>query len=217
MSDTPGSAGSPTVARPRDRRRAETRQEILDAAWALARTHGFGGVTMRDLGAAVGLRAQSLYAYFASKHELLDAMFRQGYEAALAVPVPDPDPARGPADRQQLLEGALAHARFCAEDPVRYQLLFQRPILDFRPSSASYALALDYLERARTRLADLGVNDPAHLDLFTALVTGIVSQQLSNEPGGDRWLGLLADAVAMFCDHIGIPAEPAPAAEKGAP
>ena len=39
---------------------------------------------MRDLGEAVGMRAQSVYSYFPSKDAIYDAMFRQGYEEFLA-------------------------------------------------------------------------------------------------------------------------------------
>jgi hypothetical protein len=42
------------------------------------------------------------------------------------------------------------------------------------------------------------VQNPRHLDLWTALTTGLVDQQISNEPGGDRWIRLIDDAVAMF-------------------
>lgn len=70
---------------PRARRRRQTTAEILDAAWGLARRHGLASIAMRDLGRAVGLRAQSLYAYFDSKAALYDAMFRQGRVAPRAV------------------------------------------------------------------------------------------------------------------------------------
>ena len=63
---------------PRDRRaerNAATRAEILSAAWDLARDDGLTALAMRDLGARVGMRAQSLYVYFPSKHAIYDAMF----------------------------------------------------------------------------------------------------------------------------------------------
>ena len=40
---------------------------------------------MRDLAAAVGMRAPSLYQYFDSKLAIYDAMFGQGMADALAV------------------------------------------------------------------------------------------------------------------------------------
>ena len=61
-------------------RRQATRQEILDASWAVVRKQGLAGLSMRDLGERVGMRAQSIYSYFASKHEIYDAMFLEGYQ-----------------------------------------------------------------------------------------------------------------------------------------
>lgn len=36
---------------------------------------------------------------------------------------------------------------------------------------------------------------PATLDLYTAMLTGLASQQISNDPGGDHWPRLVPDAV----------------------
>ena len=38
---------------------------------------------------------------------------------------------------------------FAIEDPVRYQLLYQRTIPGFEPSPESYQLAAEAIERAR--------------------------------------------------------------------
>ena len=53
-------------------RREATRAEIVAAAWDIAREQGLSGLSMRDLGERVGMRAQSVYTYFASKDEILD-------------------------------------------------------------------------------------------------------------------------------------------------
>ena len=63
---------------PRARRREAKREQILDAAWVLAHRDGLGGISLRELAAMVDLRQPSLYAYFASKHDLYDAMFAEG-------------------------------------------------------------------------------------------------------------------------------------------
>jgi hypothetical protein len=34
--------------------------------------------------------------------------------------------------------------------------------------------------------------------MWTALTTGLVDQQISNDPGGDRWGRLTGDIVTMF-------------------
>jgi hypothetical protein len=34
------------------------------------------------------------------------------------------------------------------------------------------------------------------------MVSGLSSQQLANDPGGDRYLKLIDNAVAMFSEHV---------------
>jgi AcrR family transcriptional regulator len=180
-------------------RRQATRAEILEAATDLMREHGVAGLSLRDLGARVGMKAQSLYSYFDSKEAIFDALFRQGATAML--------------ERSRRLDssrGARAHARaigrmffdFCLEDPARYQLMFQRPIPGFEPSADSYAPSIEGLEIVRGALAAGGADQSGDLDLWTALVTGLVDQQISNDPGGDRWYRLLDEALDMYFDHI---------------
>jgi AcrR family transcriptional regulator len=181
-------------------RRQETQAEIVAAAWELVREHGIAGLSLRDLGARIGMRAQSLYSYFGSKDDIYDAMFAEGYRQALALGNelgggPDDDPY------EALRQGAHTIVAFCTADPARYQLLFQRTIPGFAPSPESYALALEFLEGGRSILARCGITDQAGLDLYTALITGITDQQISNDPGGSRWSGLVDAAIDMYLDH----------------
>jgi AcrR family transcriptional regulator len=178
-------------------RRQETIEEIVAAAWDIVREEGLAALSMRDLGSRVGMKAQSLYSYFASKNDIYDAMFHQGYlacAAALAVGTDDePDDPRQAAHR---------FFDFCTADPVRYQLLFQRTIPDFEPSAESYAVALGVLEAMEAQLASIGVTDPAAVDLWTAMLTGLTDQQISNDPSGDRWKSILDRAVDMTLREI---------------
>ncbi len=190
-----GVTNSPRIAE----RRQATRAEILAAAWDLAHEEGLAGLSLRALGDRVGMRAQSLYGYFASKNDIYDAMFADGYRQLLATLSV---PADGTVDRASFKAVTRAFVGFCVEDPVRYQLLFQRTLHGFEPSAPSYALAVEVLDSLRRALAALGVTRPAHVDLQTALVSGLVSQQLANDPGGDRWTQLLDEALDMYLDHV---------------
>jgi AcrR family transcriptional regulator len=182
----------------RAERNAATRREILDAAWELARENGLTALAMRDLGARVGMRAQSLYAYFPSKHAIYDAMFgeanREILDRMLQLPARS-DPVRALRDQARLF------LQFCVEDPVRYQLLYQRTIPGFAPSTESYAPAVEGLDLARAALAACGVTTRRALDTWTALTGGLAAQQNSNEPGGDRWVRLTGDVIDMFLAH----------------
>ena len=165
----------------------------------MVREHGLAGLSMRDLGERVGMRAQSIYSYFASKHEIYDAMFLEGYQAfavCMADAVDDERAAHDPIGAARTT--ARSFVEFCTSDPVRYQLLFQRTIPDFAPSPDSYAVALQVYEEFSERLSAIGVHDQGTLDLWTAVLTGITDQQISNDPGGDRWKQLIDRAVEML-------------------
>lgn len=187
---------------PRARRRVETTDEILDAAWRLARRDGLASISMRDLGKEVGLRAQSLYAYFDSKAGLYDAMFCQSHELQAEMMLDWPDDLDSIDDPRAAVKDLCAQfVEFCVADPVRYQLMFQRVIPEWEPSPESFALAIEHLDHLRRALGSAGIDDPRHIDLWTAVMTGLTDQQISNDPGGDRWARLVDDAVDMLFDH----------------
>ena len=47
-------------------------------------------------------------------------------------------------------------------------------------------------------LQGAGIRDPAALDLWTAVLTGLATQQVSNDPGGSRWADVLDRAVDIL-------------------
>lgn len=179
--------------------REVAREEILQAAWKLAREKGPAALTLRDLAKAVDMRAPSLYSYFPSKYAIYDAMFADGNRRVWRYIQQQPvesDP------RERIKSWLRAFVRFCAADPALYQLLFQRSIPGFEPSPDSMALANQFLEWGRAALADAGLDDLAASDLITAITSGLISQQTANEPGGDRWIRLCDDAFQMFFDYF---------------
>jgi AcrR family transcriptional regulator len=184
----------------RSERHAATRAEILDAAWEQVRTHGLAALSLRDLARAVGMQPPSLYSYFANKNAIYDAMYAQGareFVEAQRSSWPETDDPL--ASLTSLLHFFV---RFCSSDPARYQLLFQRTIPGFEPSPESFAISQDNQAGIADRLAGCGITDPEMLDLFTAIGTGLTDQQISNDPGGDRWIRLIDEAVEMFYLHV---------------
>jgi hypothetical protein len=84
---------------------------------------------------------------------------------------------------------------------VRAQLLFQRTVPGFEPSPESYALAGRFLDEARWLLDAAGLTRAEDLDLYTALVAGLVAQQIANDPGGSRWTDLVDEVMDMYFEH----------------
>ena len=66
---------------------SDSRQsQVLDAAAHLFRSKGFEATSMRDIGRAVGMLPGSLYCHFASKDDLLAAVYVKGVaQISLAV------------------------------------------------------------------------------------------------------------------------------------
>jgi AcrR family transcriptional regulator len=165
------------------------------AAWAAVREAGLAGLSIRDLARRAGISTPTIYAYFDSKHDIYDAMFMEAaeeFERYVSQPLAPREP------RDLLGEAARRFMDFCTSDVPRYQLLFQRTIPDFEPSPESYAPAVRALNLARQHLQSAGYDDQRSLDLWTALATGLVDQQISNDPGGTRWSSLIEEAVGMY-------------------
>jgi AcrR family transcriptional regulator len=215
MSKQAGAA--PPNAGWRSARRQSARDAIVDAAWQLVHAEGLAGLSMRELAKHAGITTPTVYAYFESKHAIYDAMFGH---AATEFAERMTEPYDGADPREVLVVGVRRFVEFCTSDPARYQLLFQRTIPGFEPSAESYAPAVRALEATRERLAANGIRDPRHVDVWTALFTGLADQQISNDPGGSRWIDLVDESVDMFLDHFQPQARPArqrAAATKGRP
>ena len=183
----------------RSERREATRAEILAAAWEQVQAEGLAALSLRDLARRVGMQAPSLYSYFDSKHALYDAMFADGYRQLLEE-VRGVEGADDPRDA--LKQAAHFMVRISTGDVPLYQLLFTRTIPGFEPTTESYALALEFFEQGRERAAAAGIRTDHDFDLYTAVIAGLSSQQLANDPGGDRWLRLVDETVDMLIDHV---------------
>lgn len=187
----------------RSERREATRREVVDAAWVVARDEGLAQVTLRAVAERVGMRAPSLYSHFASKHAIYDAMFAGAWIECGQVcrDVEAEHPPQSLRDAAHLY--ALTFFDFCVFDLARFQLMNQRTIPGFEPSPESYAPAVAVLDELRDRLASFGITRSEDIDLYTALIGGLIDAQLANDPGGDRWRRLLDRAIDMYVDDHG--------------
>jgi AcrR family transcriptional regulator len=187
----------PTADR-RARRRDAVKAEILDAARAMVREEGLAALSLRELATRVGMRAPSLYQYFASKHAIYDAMFEQAARQAL-VEIAAPLETRDAREAMRTIFRRMFD--FTTSDPARAHLLFLRTIPGFEPSAESYAPAVELLEWSAAELRRYAIDDPDALDLMTAVTSGLTKQQIANDPGGTRWARLVDRAVDMYLAH----------------
>jgi len=196
--------GTPTRDRQAERREA-TRREILDAAWALARERGLTDWTLRDVAERVGMRAPSLYSHVESKNAIYDAMFAQAWgdyeQLALA------ERTRLPTDPRDVVKHmSRLFFDFATADLARYQLMNQRTVPGFEQSADAYAPSVRMVEHTISMLAERGVHDSGWVEIWFAVLGGLVDQQLANDPGGTSRRDLLDQAVDMWADAVGMPA-----------
>jgi len=184
-------------------RRDASRARILETAWKLARRDGLGALSLHAIAQMVGMRAPSLYTYFPSKNAIYDAMYADG-ASQLAAALAHRPTATEPVER--LRSRVRLFVDFCTTDPIRYQLVFERPIPGFEPTRESFEITVKALSSTRADLDAAGVHGKRALDLFRALFTGLVSLQIANDPGGQRWSRLQYEALEMFLARYANPA-----------
>ena len=207
----------------RHRRRLETIEQVLDVAVAVMAEQGVAGLTLGEVARRMGIRPPSLYGYFDGKHALYDALFERGWRL-LAEEIRAAEAAMDGGDPiADLRDGATAFVRWAVEHPAYSALMFWRPVPGFVPSQRAYAPAVAIVEDGRAemvRLRDAGLLPPdADVDRayrsYTALISGVISQQLSNAPdepfATGTWTSLLPDLLDMWlARHTCAPTAPTP-------
>lgn len=206
-------------------RRAETIDELLAIAVEVMAEQGAAGLSLGEVARRLGIRPPSLYVYVDSKNAVYDELFRRGWQQVHEVMRQLPEPTAASDLVAELLTSAEAFVRWSLEHPVHAQLMAWRPVPGWEPSAAAYAPAvavLDLLHSRMTALQELGLlrREVPVAELagaWTVLISGVLSQQLSNAPqepyDQGRFTRLLPALVAMFSAHYG--AVPRTARSKG--
>ena len=193
------------------RRRQAVVEEALDHAVDVMTELGVGGLSVSEVARRTGMRGPSLYKYFPSLHALYDALFARGL--ALQSAAVDAAAAQKPPGVPRLRAVARAIVRWSVENPALAQLLFWRPVPGFEPSAATFAASVDEMARARAELAAAvqagqlrpDADSDEALRLYTVLMSGLISQQLANEPGAPyatgRFTALTDSALDLWCSR----------------
>jgi AcrR family transcriptional regulator len=153
---------------------------------------GVAGLSVGEVARRMGIRPPSLYVYFPSKHALYDALFTRGAQLLLEAMRDSPafQVEKGGSLEAALLRGGRDFVRWAVEHPAYSQLLFWRPVPGFTPTAGAYGPAVQLLELVTGRFAELQQRHLIRDDVaaeqitrdWTILISGVVSQQLSNAP-----------------------------------
>jgi len=123
-----GTATVPGVRR-RGRPASLTREQVATAALELLDRDGVDGLTMQRLAGALGIGTMTIYGYFRSKDELLDAAVDAAVTAPMRVP-------RGGGWRADLHALVVAVHRTLVRHPALVQIRLRRPIV--RPEALRF-------------------------------------------------------------------------------
>jgi AcrR family transcriptional regulator len=151
-------------ASPRARFREMMRDDILAAARQIMQTGGYPALSMRALAEAVGVRAPTLYDYFASKEDVMNAVFMQGVEL-LANHFQGQLETTEPG-LERLVQIGIVYRQFGIENPDLYQLLFAKLDQSFVPGEEQRTASKGLFEALRRHVVDaleigaLRPNDP---------------------------------------------------------
>ena len=171
------------------RRRAGVIDEALGHAVALMAEEGVGALTVSEVARRTGIRGPSLYKYFQSRAAIYDALFARGLAAQQAAV--DAAVRSLPRGVARIRAGGTAVVRWAVENPALAQLLHWRPVPGFEPSAATFAASRDDLADVRAEFAEavrLGeltaaADSDEAVRLWTVVLSGLISQQLANQPG----------------------------------
>ena len=105
----------------RERERAETRRDFLEAARRMFVQRGYEGTTMRAIAAKVGYTPTAIYHHFRDKEALVTELSTLDFRA-FAQALKRIGAVADPVDRLQQM--GVAYAEFAATHPMQYQFMF---------------------------------------------------------------------------------------------
>lgn len=98
------------------------RRALLDEALATIRSEGVDAVTLREIGARIGVSRTALYRHFADKRALLTAVATEGFRALRqALVTAWEEGGRGPDAFQAM---GFAYIRFAIDNSSHYRVMF---------------------------------------------------------------------------------------------
>lgn len=163
---------------------------------------------MSEMARRMRMRAPSLYKYFPSLHAVYDALFARGVAAnrdAVRTAI-----ASAPRGEARVRAATTATVAWCVANPALAQLLYWRPVPGFEPSPSAFSGSEDDMAELRAELAEavrrgefIAAADSADAArLLTVVISGLISQQMANEPGVGFTAGVFTrltdDAIEMF-------------------
>ena len=160
--------------RPPSSRRVLSRSRIVEAAIGFIDSNGLPGLTMRRLGAELGVEAMALYRYVPGKEDLLDAIV----ETLIESMRDDDDVVELPSNGWQDFVVRLSHGvrRVALAHPKAFPLVASRP--PEAPWLRPPLRSLDWVETFLSGLTQEGFTDDAAVAAYRAYTSFLLGHLL---------------------------------------
>lgn len=190
---------SPASRKPAPYHKGNLRQKLLREAARMIARHGIEQLSMRRLGARLGISRTAAYHHFADKQNLLDAVGRDGFRR-LTVRLQEAS-ATATAPLERLRAALLAYVGFAQEETEFFRLMFSRALT--RPVSAA----------SGSELEPFAFSSPEALAAFGALVDAVKQCQAAHaiRPGDPLgvanllWGFVHGTACLLIDEHLKTP------------
>jgi AcrR family transcriptional regulator len=124
---------------PRERYRAQVREEIKRHAWEQIAAAGVPALSLNAIAKQVGMSGPALYRYFASRDELITALIRDAYRSLA-------DTVRAARDAGAGLPGLAGTIRdWARRDPQRYFLIYGTPVPGYHAPGDTTAISFEVM------------------------------------------------------------------------
>ena len=172
---------------PRERYRAQVRDEVKQHAWAQIAEAGVSALSLNAIAKQMGVSGPALYRYFAGRDDLITALIRDAYRSLADTVSSAYD---GGAD---VIGLARVIRTWALADPQRYLLIYGTPVPGYHPPDDTTAIS----DEITTVLVEaIGRSDRAVS--FRTRLHGVVSLELAG-----HFVGMDADPAALLDSEIG--------------
>lgn len=198
----------------RRERRQQTIDEVVATALDVMAESGAAGLSLGEVAKRMGIRTPSLYGYFPSKAALCDEIFARGWRE-LGEAMQRRDTVDDGTVPGTILRSVSTFVGWALDHRAYAELMFWRPIPGWEPAPGAYTAAVAVLDALHDTLVTMQRRGQLRPDasasemrlVLTVLTTGVISQQLSNEPNTPaaqgRYAAALPRLVAMFLHEFG--------------
>lgn len=199
-------------------RRQRTIDEIVATAIDVMSESGAAGLSLGEVAKRMGMRTPSLYGYFESRSALCDEIFRRGWAELTEVMLPRylDEPATSATKlRTQMATTMRAFVGWALDHRAAAELMFWRPVAGWEPTPEGYAPAIELMEQLTASMRRMqkagvirrGVKIEELVEVLVTLSTGVITQQLANEPGvgvdSGRYAQRIDALITMFLATYG--------------